>query len=115
MKDAALDAFEARVREFLDRARTTLGAIEMHVRETEEAPALMQASRAYARFCMHARDYVSGAQTGRPLPRRLAQRLLELRDELLPNEAALSGIGAGPSAQELADLAASAERLPNAV
>lgn len=105
-------AFEQRVKALLDRARETLGAIEMEVRENGEVPALMEASRQYARFCMHAREYLSGIHMGRPFPRRFAQHLAEVRAGLADHRDALEKFGLGPTPQELEDLAREAEALP---
>lgn len=107
-----LEAFTDQVRALLDLARESLGRIEMHVRETEETPDLMEASRLYAQYCMHARDYLAKAGLGRYFPRRLAERVAPLRDGLLARQAAVDALGLRPTPDEFAGLVAAAEGLP---
>jgi len=102
------------VREALEKAKDSLGRIEMHVREEGERADLMQASRLYAQFCMHVRDYLTGVHQRRPLPHRFAQRVAPLRDELAPYADALAALDLHPSPAELDALVQSADALPAA-
>jgi PleD family two-component response regulator len=107
-----LAEYESHVRVALESARDSLGRIEMHVREEGERADLMQASRIYAQFCMHVRDFLSGVHARRPLPRRLAQRVTSLRDELAPLAGALADLDLRPSLEDLDRLVSEAETLP---
>ena len=105
-------SFEESVRESLDQARDILGRIEEHVREEGESRPLLEASRIYARFCMAAREYLHGSQLNRPLPRRFAEKVRGLREELSPLSDALAPLAAKPDPAALSRLADAAESLP---
>lgn len=93
----------------LEGAREVLGRIEMEVRQTGEVPDLMAASRLYAQFCLHARDYLTHASLGRPQPRRLAQRVRELVVELQVYTESLKRVAEALPPADLARLVDEAE------
>lgn len=110
-----LPTFQTSVRDALDAARDSLGRIEQQVREVGDDPRLMQASRVYAEFCMHARDFMSSVHMGRPLPRRFGERVTDLQKRLEPLNDAVAGMNLHPSVAELSELVASANVLPQRI
>lgn len=107
--------FEAHVRDALKVARESLARIEEHVRAEGESAALMETSRLYAEFCMHARDYIGTAAYGKPLPRRFAQKVEAIHAELAARRAGLDRLDLHPSPEDLEALVRWALLLPDRV
>lgn len=106
------ETFDERVRKSLDGARDLLGRIEEAVRENGEQPELLAASRIYARYCMAAREYLHGSQLNRPLPRRYAEKVRGLRDELAPLSPVIAPFATQPTVDDFQELIDAAESLP---
>lgn len=103
-----LEAFAARVRQALEAVRQCLVAIEESA-QTDDDPRLLELSRAYAVLVVPLRDYLTGVQLGRPLPRTLARRLSDLSSVLIDFEEDIERLGLQPDLQELDGLVREAE------
>lgn len=87
----------------LESAREALLRLEQAA-QAGDRPEIHAASRLYAQFCAHARGYLSGAQMGRPYPRRFGQQLGELLANLQDYEALARELALSPSMEDLARL-----------
>lgn len=89
--------------EALAEARDALARIEQAA-QRGDSPPLHELSRAYARFCLHAREYLSGFATGRVYPRRLARSLDETVQTVAAHSALVRDLGLGLDETSLAKL-----------
>lgn len=99
-----LDEFSRAVVQSLEAARDVLAHIEEEARRRDR-PELHDASRLYAQYCIVAREYLSGLQIGRPLPRRFAERAGALAAQLVVHEALVNDFQVDLTPQALRQLA----------
>lgn len=102
------EEFAAKVRDALEGVRQCLVAIE-EAAQTDDDPQLLELSRAYAVLVVPLRDYLTGVQMGRPLPRTLARRLSDLSSVLIDFEEDVNRLGLQPDLTELGKLIRQAE------
>jgi hypothetical protein len=100
LRDLARSTFEA--------ARDALVRIE-DAAQAEERPALLALARAYAGLLGPLRDYLAGAQQGRPMPRQLARRLGEHIAAMAPQAEEIGSLSLHPDVAELTRLVDAAE------
>lgn len=92
------------VQETMEAVRDSLVVIE-EAAQREEQPTHHALARIYAGLVPLMREYLSGLERGRPLPRQLARRVLEAVDELAPLRDLVAGLGLHPDSEELRQLA----------
>lgn len=92
----------------MEAARDSLARIEAEA-QRQDRPELHATSRLYAQFCMHAREFLSGSQRGRPLPRRLGKQVESILASLQEHEEVAAQLGLSPTISELVELVRAAE------
>ena len=103
-----VEGFTERVGTFLGEVREALAVVEEAAQADDDA-AWLDLSRAYALLVSPLRDYLSGAQMGRPSPRQLAKRLAELRKGFGGHDARIATLALHPDVAELEALCRDAE------
>lgn len=93
------------VAETMDAIRESLVAIEAAAQE-QDLPTYHALARLYASTLPPLRDYLAGLQAGRPMPRNLGTRLLEVAESLTPLAGLVERLGLHPDLGELRGLAA---------
>ena len=103
-----IEEVNALVRVAFEQAQTSLVVLE-EAAQQEDRPVLHALSQAYARLLSPLRDYVAGANMGRPLPRQLAKRVSEPVDAIFEHTAEVAALGLKPDADALTNLIRVAE------
>lgn len=104
----SLDRLNQLVRDAFSGAQESLVRIEEEA-QREDRPVLHELSQAYAKLLAPLRDYVAGANIGRPLPRQLSKRLSEPLDAIIDREEDIRILGLKPDVADLTDLVREAE------
>lgn len=103
-----LEELTRSVRATMDQVREALARLESEA-QARDRPEVHALSQAYARLVALLRDYLAGAQRGRPLPRQLARRLADQLEPLVDHESEIARLGLAPSVSEVTELIRLAE------
>ncbi|HLE47737.1 MAG TPA: hypothetical protein VI818_05515 [Candidatus Thermoplasmatota archaeon] len=105
-----LESFTKRVAVVLEDVREALALVE-EAAQSDDDSGWLDLSRGYALLVAPMREYLTGAERARPLPRQLAKKIGELRSGLLPHEERIALLALHPDLSDLEALRRDAERV----